>query len=487
MKIGTYSDYSVLERIMAISGKLVNCIFLPIKIRLAEKIVIFQPQRSVYKPDVHRIKRTKTMKFILFLFALINALSCSNNTHDYTVLKDCTIIPMNKDTILPMKNIIIQANRIVAIEDSIDTKYINSKTTVIDCNNKFVIPGLFDSHFHYGRNESLYKLVDSLLLHSGVTNVFSFHGSDELLSHRRKIDRAEFIGPKIISTGRNQNEEHLTKEEAIVRLKNHKEKGFEFVKIYTHLSEAAFEVYNNKAKDYNLRLVGHIPRKLGFYQMMNTEQDLISHAEEILYNEPINYLMGVDDAVTEPQYELIDTIVATVKENNKWVSPTLVTFKSILTQAQGSEFPSGMNNSLKELADHWNWLPPENQIPSKFNTVGKKFRLEKGFLFLKLLVKEMNKQNVSMLAGTDSPSLFNLTPGRSLHKELQLLNACEISAYETLKMATINPAQFLQIDNEYGTIEINKVANLIILNKNPLLNIKNTEEIYKVLLNGKQI
>ncbi len=427
------------------------------------------------------------MRFILLLFVVLTTSSCSSDQNEYTVLKNCNIIPMYKDTILVKKNIIMQNDRIVAIEDKIDGNYLNSKTITIDCSNKFIIPGLFDSHFHYGRKETLYKVSDSLLLNYGVTNVFSLHGSDELLTHKKKIDNAELIGPKIISSGRNQRADDLTAEEALQQLKNHKEKGFEYIKIYTHLSEAAFEVYNNKAKEYNLRLVGHIPRKIGFYQLMDTNQELICHTEEILYNEPLNYLMGVDDTVTEPNYQLIDTIVSTLKKNSKWVSPTLVAFKSILTQAQKTNFPSELNPPLNEIASYWNWLPPKNQIPTKFSTKGKQFRLEKGYLFQKLLVKEMNNQNLSLLAGTDSPALFNLTPGKSLHRELQLLGSCGISEYEILKTATINPAQFLRLDKDYGTIEINKIANLVILNKNPLINIGNTEEIYKVILNGKQL
>jgi len=427
------------------------------------------------------------MRLTLVLGAALAIISCSKKTFEYTVLKNCNIIPIHTDTILLNKNIIIQKERIIAIGDVIENKYLTPQATTIDCTNKFIIPGLFDSHFHYGRNEELYEISDSLLLRYGVTNVFSFHGSDELLTHKNKIDRLALIGPKIISTGRNQTEDELSVEKALQRLKDHKEKGFEFIKIYTHLSEVAFKTYNKEAKDHNLRLVGHIPRKIGFYQLMETNQELISHAEEIVYNEPINYLMGVDDNVTEPNYMLIDTIVSTLKEHNKWVSPTLVAFKSILNQTKAVDFTSKWNTPLNAIADHWNWLPPANQIPSKFNTDGKRFRLEKSFLFQKLLVKGMAAQGVPMLAGTDAPAYLDLIPGKSLHEELQLLHSCGISEYEVLKTATINPARFLRLKKDYGTIEISKVANLIILDENPLEDISNTKKIYKVLLNGKQL
>jgi len=427
------------------------------------------------------------MRFLISIFTASILVSCSNNSIEYTVLKNCNIIPIYEDTVLLNKNIIIEKDRIIAIQRIIDNKYLTPQTMTIDCHNKFVIPGFFDSHFHYGRNEELYSVSDSLLLNYGITNVFSFHGSDELLAHKEKIDRLEIRGPRIISTGRNQTEDELSIEEALNRLKDHKEKGFEFVKIYTHLSEAAFEIYNDRAKDFNLRLVGHIPRKIGFHKLMESHQELICHAEEFLYSEPVNYLMGVDDMDHEPNYELIDTIVTTLHKHDKWVSPTLVAFNSILTQAEGSNSATELDSRLDKIADYWNWLQPDNQIPSKFNTDGKRFRLKKGFQFQKLLVKNMNIQGVPLLAGTDAPAYLNLIPGKSLHQELNLLSICGISPYDVLKTATINPATFLRLEEDYGTIELGKIANLIILDDNPLKHINNTEKIYKVILNGKPI
>jgi adenylate kinase family enzyme len=425
------------------------------------------------------------MRLSLLILTALILNSCGNNIQKYTILRNCNIIPMNKDTVLLKKNVIIQNNKIIAIGNEVDKKFLNNESIIIDCQDKYILPGFFDSHFHYGRNTEQYRLLDSLLLSYGVTNVFSFHGSEELMDYRKQIDNGTAIGPKIISTGRNQREDDLTDNEALKRLKEQQEEGYEFIKIYTHLSKNAFEVYNKKAKDYDLRLVGHIPRKIGFYELMATNQELICHAEEILYNEPINYLMGVDEA-SEPDYEFIDTIATTIKKHDKWMSPTLVAFKSILEQSQVADFSTSFKEPIDEIAAYWSWLPPKNQIPSKFATYGKRFRLEKGFLFQKLLVKRLDEQNVKLLAGTDSPAYWNLIPGQSLHRELHLLKSCGLNEYDVLRTATVNPAEFLNLAKDYGTIEVNKVANIIILNTNPLENIDNTTDIYKVVLNGRE-
>lgn len=90
-------------------------------------------------------------------------------------------------------------------------------------------------------------------------------------------------------------------------------------------------------------------------------------------------------------------------------------------------------------------------------------------------------------AGTDAPTIPGLVPGRSLHQEMQLLCEAGLSNYEALKAATTNPAHFLKIHSDFGTIEVGKEASLLMLNKNPLENISNTLEIESVFVKGKQM
>lgn len=433
--------------------------------------------------------RKLNIRIVLFTTSIILALGCissDNPNEKYIILKNCNIIPMNIDTLLQKKNIVIHENKIIEISDQINKKYLKDNSEIIDCSNKFVIPGLFDSHFHYGRNEQLFAVSDSLLLKFGVTNVFSFHGSKELMNHKKEIDNKIKKGSFIISTGRNQYSDQLSKTEALKIIKDHKETGFKFIKVYTNLSKEGFNTFNAFNEAENLRLVGHIPREIGFFELMKSNQELIVHAEEFLYNEPVNYLIGNEDT-SDPDYNLADTIAYTLKKYDKWVSPTLVTFKSILDQTKIKNLEIENSKSIKQIAEYWNWLPPNNPIPSKFNSDEKISRLKKGYKFQKLLVEKLDSYGVNILAGTDSPAYWGLVPGKSLHLELELLNDCGLTEYEALKAATINPAIFLNINQDYGSIEVNKIANLLILNKNPLDNIKNTIDINKVILNGKTL
>jgi imidazolonepropionase-like amidohydrolase len=99
-------------------------------------------------------------------------------------------------------------------------------------------------------------------------------------------------------------------------------------------------------------------------------------------------------------------------------------------------------------------------------------------------VKEMHDAGVGILAGTDTGSPFSI-PGFSLHQELQALVDAGLSNIEALRAATLNPAKFLGREKDFGAVEKGKIADLVLLDANPLENISNTKKINAVIVNGK--
>jgi imidazolonepropionase-like amidohydrolase len=98
----------------------------------------------------------------------------------------------------------------------------------------------------------------------------------------------------------------------------------------------------------------------------------------------------------------------------------------------------------------------------------------------------MNKKGVKLLAGTDFPNPY-VFPGFSLHDELALMVKGGMSAVDALKSATLNAAIFMNKENDFGSVEVGKLASLVLLNKNPLENIENTKSIDAVILHGRVI
>jgi imidazolonepropionase-like amidohydrolase len=99
------------------------------------------------------------------------------------------------------------------------------------------------------------------------------------------------------------------------------------------------------------------------------------------------------------------------------------------------------------------------------------------------IVGLFNQNGVKILAGTDTPIGY-LTPGFSLHKELELLVQAGLSPTEALRAATVAPAEIFNLESKIGTLDVGKLADIVILNNNPLTDIRHTQDIYRVISKG---
>ena len=102
------------------------------------------------------------------------------------------------------------------------------------------------------------------------------------------------------------------------------------------------------------------------------------------------------------------------------------------------------------------------------------------------LVRQMHAAGVNFMAGTDSPNP-SILPGFSLHEELQLLVSAGFTPMEALQAATQNPARYLNRESELGAIEVGKLADMVLLNANPLDDISNTQSIWAVVQDGRYL
>lgn len=363
------------------------------------------------------------------------------------------------------------------------------KELLIDGKGKYLIPALIDCHVHYGSNAALFQTYDSLYFQYGIVKVLALNGTPQLLQHRDRIRKGLMYGPEIQCSGPKVNDSGMTALQAKKLLQSLKEAGYDFVKIYSDLSKEGFYEISREAYKYKLRIAGHIPQRVTTSGALHSNQELIAHAEEFLYNPPVNYFMGNIEIPEKPNPIYIPALADSVRFYQKAVSPTLIAFKSILQSAINLEayvktVPLAFSHPI---AIAWQWSKESSFIPKKFSSPLSISRLQFGYEYQLKLVSAFNRAGVLLLAGTDAPTIPGLVPGLSLHQEMQLLHEAGLSNYEALKAATINPAHFLKIQSDFGTIEVGKEASLLMLNKNPLENISNTLQIELVFVKGKQI
>lgn len=432
----------------------------------------------------------RSILVLAFLFQLSSGSSCQSQNSSRLIIANVNVIPLYKDTILRGMDIVIENGRIQKIKQHEERgKSKLGKALFIDGKGRYLMPALIDCHVHYGYNPALFQAYDSLYLQYGIVKVLALNGEPQLLQHRDSIRKGLVNGPEIQCSGQRVNDSSMTAAQAKELLQNLKAAGYDFVKIYSDLSKAGFDEISREAYKYGLRIVGHIPQRVTTSGVLHSKQELIAHAEEFLYNPPVNYLMG-DIAIPEkPNPIYIPAIADSVRLYQKAVSPTLIAYRSILQSALNLEaylktVPLPLSHPI---AQTWQWSKENSFIPKKFKSPLSISRLRYGYEYQLKLVGAFNKAGVLLLAGTDAPTIPGLMPGRSLHQEMQLLCEAGLSNYEALKAAITNPAHFLKIDSDFGTIEVGKEGSLLMLTKNPLENISNTLEIESVFVKGKRI
>ncbi len=266
----------------------------------------------------------------------------------------------------------------------------------------------------------------------------------------------------------------------------------------------------DEAKKQNIPFAGHIPIAITSFEASNAGQKSFEHLGNILRssstlepsvieqraNETVkpsgkpNDLSAIPARIaarTKIELETYDEekakrLFASFVKNKTWQVPTLATKKPLSLIDDGTFFNDVRMKYItpKELED---WKP-ENNFFLKYRTP--EFIAEKKKLYQKELelVSAMHKAGVSFMTGTDVPGAYTY-PGFSLHDELALFVQNGFTPMEALQAATINPAKFLNLEKSLGTIEQGKLADLILLDANPLNDINNTKKIHAVVLNGR--
>jgi hypothetical protein len=432
---------------------------------------------------------SKSILTTVVLYAIIwNCFSQDIGKRYSLIIANVTIIPIYKDTSINNVDLFVNKGMIEKIDKHNKNKTLSLLSDlVINASGDYLLPGFVDCHAHYGDSKDLFSKYDSLYLKYGITKVVALNGTDNLLEHRERIRNRIAIGPDIYCSSPKNNDPSMTANQANALLREYKMKGYNFIKIYNDLSKNGFEVFSKNAKKYDLRLLGHIPKSIGTFGVLQSNMELVVHAEEFLYHSPVNYLMGEITQPAKPNESYINQLADSVSKYKKYVSPTLIAFKSILNSARNivghiSSVPLPQNHPI---AVYWKWSPSTSLIPVKFSKENSMRRLQYAYDYQLKLVKSFNDKGVAILVGTDSPTIPGLVPGYSLHQEMQILSKAGLSNYDILKSATRNAAQFLNIANNFGTIEVGKEASFILLSENPLTDIENTLSIKKVFNHGQ--
>ena len=449
------------------------------------------------------------------------------------VLERANIIDVENGRVVPHQTIVIVGSRIVAIRSSSNVA-LPTSWQVVDAAGKYVIPGLWDMHVHIPGANALEGLTGGEFLPvyvaQGVTGVRDM-GADcsasacdrwmrkpgEIARLRNDISAGRLVGPRIVSPGAIVDGPSPVHEGSLVIgdadsarrvVRAQRAAGAPFIKVYDRVPRETYLALADESRKLGISFVGHVPVSVSALEASEAGQETLEHLwlvldgcssigpellarrrrrEAAAIRRDSTFAFAADYLdLTRRTIETYDpavcrTLAQRFRQNGTWMVPTNAgTWGSAMagdsTFAHRSEFarvPKWLQNALDPFAVRSSRRAAEE--------VEQRRRWHQHKLEI---VRLMHGVGVQFLAGTDNPGAYTF-PGFSLHDELALLVEAGLSPLQALQTATLLPARYLSATDSLGHIATGKVADLVLLDANPLQDIRNTRRINAVVMQGR--
>jgi hypothetical protein len=449
----------------------------------------------------------------LILVLVLLALPCYPQQSKLLTINHVTVIDMTGAPPRPDMSVVIDGDRIKVVGRASQIRIPRSAQS-IDARGMFLIPGLWDMHVHFTEVTRTFPLF----IGNGVTGVRNMGGElNQLVEWRREVASGKLLGPRIVTCGpivdgpdpAAHGPTIVVKDAIEARQAVHtlKQGGADCIKVYDRLPREAYFAIIDEARKETMPVVGHVPLSVSASEASAAGQASIEHLGNIfesasslsaeLFKEESSTLPVKDPSdfprrIAARGERMLNTydaqkanaIFAAYVKNKTWQVPTLETK---WTQTFIDDIFSKSDARLQYIpAAEKEWWSPEKNFFARYRTpeyiVFKKRLFERELK----LVGEMHGAGVRFMTGTDLSSAF-VFAGFSLHHELELLVRAGFTTSEALEAATRNPAIFLGEEKSAGTIESGKIADLLLLEANPLEDIRNTQKINAVILKGQYL
>ena len=415
----------------------------------------------------------------------ISPSSFSEKKERFTAFVNVKLIPMTEEKIIENQTVIVKDKRILEIGSSTEV-VMPEKAHIIDGARCYLMPGLVDMHAHI-REKWTRPL--NLFLTNGVTGIRNMDATEDLLGHafildwRNEIESGKRIGPMIYTTG------------PIIRgyeiqpwryISKHAKKGYDCIKLYENFSERDYRKAMKAAKELNLYTVGHIPFSVGLDGVISEEMNEIAHIFVLVQElvdfdrdknlSPRAWWPYLADAFIKMNSNSLDfsnddfrrrlrertkTLVEKLRESEITVCTTLVMIETATSEGKG--YAGQIFKGRKELATFFRNLCRD-------------------------LFTELAQAGIPMVLGTDAGRLSGVIHGTSLHDELRIVTECGFSPYQAIAACTKNAAKVAEAmtgTNDFGTIEVGKRADFILVNENPLEDVSNIQDNRGVMAAGR--
>jgi hypothetical protein len=393
------------------------------------------------------------------------------------LIRNVNIVDVKTGSILPHRSILIHGDHIRSIAAGASP---TRGTEIVDGHNRYVIPGLWDMHVHLWHKDHQFPMF----LAWGVTGLRDM-GSDlaQINRWRKQIKAHELLGPHIETCG--PSVDGLPSDDAklpvlLIRSPNEARTTYDrleedlrvdFINVQRRLPRDAYFALIERSRLWGLPVAGAVPDSVSLEEAVAARQNSIEH------------LSGVARALDSSDPAAANALFDRMSKFESYQVPTLIKLRR-MTYAHADEVVRD---------------PLLKSIPAAIRKTWQDPRLEEAKLSLDALdqldleyqrsvriVGQMQRARVPIMAGTETGESYTF-PGYDLHRELQLLVKAGLTPLQALRSATITPAEYLEAADTLGTVAEGKVADLVLLEADPLKDIRNTEKIAAVILGGRYL
>jgi len=441
-----------------------------------------------------RLKFPALLLAAAFVTVLVTAALHAQPEPQTVAFTNVTVIPLDRERVLADQTVVVRGDRIAAITPSSAAK-VPAGAARIDGRGKFLMPGMAEMHAHIpgGPSATDADMHRTLLLFAanGVTTIRGMLGEPRHLPLREAVAKGSLVGPTIFTAGVSFNANTAKSVEVAVKMvQDQKAAGYDLLKIHPGVPREVFDAVAAEANKLGIPFSGHVPADVGLERALSAKFHSIDHIDgffeyAVRPDAPVDRnnpgFFGVNFAGHLDPARLAKAVEAT-RRAGVWIVPTqglLEIFMSMDSAEQLAKRP-GVEYMPRPLVAAWTKQREAFMAAPGFDkATNERFLQER-----RALLKALHDAGVDIILGSDAVQVFSV-PGFSIFNEMNAMVRSGLTPYDIYVTGGPNVARFFNREQEVGTVAVGKIADLVLVDADPLASVANFEKQSGTMLRGR--